>query len=64
MDSLERLKETKLPPQKAFYNDITKQHLSDENYQFVQRLWKIFDLKTLRDYHDLYLGKKDKYCIV
>ena len=32
MDTLERLKETKLPPKEAFYSKINNENISDEDY--------------------------------
>ena len=55
MDSLDRLSETKLPPKEAFYSRLNKSHISDEDYEHAQKVWREFDCKTMRDYHDLYL---------
>ena len=55
MDSPKRLEETQLPPKKAFYSKLTKQKCSDENYKHAQKIWKEFNMKTMKDYHDLYL---------
>ena len=54
MDSLERSDETKLPPKEAFYSKLTGEGISDEDYERVKKVWKVFGLKTLQDYHDLY----------
>ena len=29
--------------------------MSDEDYQHAQNVWKTFNCKTIKDYHDLYL---------
>ena len=55
MDSHKRFDEEKLPPRECFFNDLTKKHISDEDYSFVQELWKTFNLKTLGELHDLYM---------
>ena len=55
VDSFERLAETKLPPKEAFYSKLTDSHISDEDYKHAQTVWKTFEMKTMRDYHDLYL---------
>ena len=55
MDSLDRLSETKLLPKEAFYSRLNKSHISDEDYEHAQKVWREFDCKTMRDYHDLYL---------
>ena len=54
MDSLERFKENKLPPKEAFYSRLTGEGISDEDLKHAERVWKVFGMKTLQDYHDLY----------
>ena len=54
MDSLKKLKETKLPPKEAFYSRLNDEDISDEDYQHAIKVWKTFRMKTLQDYHDLY----------
>ena len=54
MDSLERFKENKLPPKEAFYSRLTGEGISDEDYKHSEKVWKVFGMKTLQDYHDLY----------
>ena len=54
MDSLERLDETKLPPKEAFYSKLTGEGISNEDYERAKKVWKVFGMKTLQDYHDLY----------
>ena len=54
MDSLKRFKENKIPPKEAFYSRLTGEGISDEGYEHVKKVWKVFGMKTLQDYHDLY----------
>ena len=54
MDSLKRFKENKLPPKEAFYSRLTGEGISDEDYEHAKKVWKVFGMKTLQDYHDLY----------
>ena len=54
MDSLKRFKENKLPPKEAFYSRLTGEGISDEDYERAKKVWKVFGVKTLQDYHDLY----------
>ena len=54
MNSLERFKENKPPPKEAFYSRLTGEGISDEDYEHVKKVWKVFGMKTLQDYHDLY----------
>ena len=54
MNSLKRFKENKIPPKEAFYSRLTGEGISDEDYEYVKKVWKVFGMKTLQDYHDLY----------
>ena len=54
VDSLERLDETQLPLRSAFYSRLNDSGISEEDYEHAQTVWKEFNCKTLRDYHDLY----------
>ena len=55
MDSFERFHETELPPKQAFFSSLKGEVISDEDYEHAQTVWKTFDIKTMREYHDLYL---------
>jgi len=55
MDSFDKFKETQLPPQEAFFSDLTKKHIANADYNFVQNLWTTFQLKNLGELHDLYV---------
>ena len=54
MNSLERLKQTQLPPREAFYSRLNDEGISDEDYTHAKKVWKTFEMKTLKDYHNLY----------
>ena len=54
MDSLEKLKETTLPPKEAFYSRLNDGGISDEDYAHAQKVWKIFKMEYFKDYHELY----------
>ena len=54
VDSLERLDETQLPPRSAFYSRLKDSSISEVDYEHAQTVWKEFNCKTLRDYHDLH----------
>ena len=53
--SIDKLKETKLPPKEAFYSLLYNEEISDEDYQHAHNVWNTFNCQTLQDYHDLYL---------
>ena len=54
MDSLEKLKETKLPPKEAFYSRLNDGGISDEDYAHAQKVWRMFKMEYFKDYHELY----------
>ena len=54
MDSLERFEETKLPPKEAFYSNLKNEGISDEDYTHAKKVWDLFEMKHLQDYHNLY----------
>ena len=55
MNSFERFEETRLPPQAAFYSQLNEQKLSDEDYEHAKAIWSSFGLRSMGQYHDLYL---------
>ena len=55
MDCFDRFNETQLPEKQDFYSILNNEHISDEQYKHGQTVWKTFNLKTMGDYHDLYL---------
>ena len=55
MDSWEKFNETALPPKKDFYSNLNLENISDEDYPHAQKLWHVFELKSLGEYHDLYV---------
>ena len=54
MDSPEKLKETELPPKKAFYSRLNDEGISDEDYVHAKKVWETFEMKNLEDYHNLH----------
>ncbi|XP_064646145.1 uncharacterized protein LOC135499330 [Lineus longissimus] len=55
VDSYHKFEETALPPIQAFSSALNATHISQEDYNHAQHVWKTFDCKTFRDYHNLYL---------
>ena len=53
--SIEKLKETKLPPKEEFYSILYNEEISDEDYQHAHNVWNTFNCQTIQDCHDLYL---------
>jgi hypothetical protein len=55
MDGFDKLEETDLPPKSRFFSSLTNENISDADYGRAQDVWNTFNMKTMRDYHDLYL---------
>ena len=55
MDSWERFNETSLPDKEAFYSKLNEEGISNIDYAYGQKVWKVFQIKNLGEYHDLYI---------
>ena len=55
MDSWEKVNETALPPKKDFNGNLDLENISDEDYVHAQKVWDVFKIKKLGEYHDLYV---------
>ena len=55
MDSFEKFLETELPLIDQFYSSLTKEGITQEEYEHAQKVWKHFKIKNLGEWHDLYL---------
>lgn len=56
MDSTDKFDEEKLPKKKCFFNKLTNTPCSRKDYEHAEEVWRVFGMKTLGDYHDLYLN--------
>ena len=54
-DCFDKLSSAQLPPKEAFYSRLNDSDTSIEDYRHAQKVWKTFEIKTMEDYHDLYL---------
>ena len=54
MDSWEKFDETKLQPKEVFYSNLNLENIRDEDYAHAQNVWKVFEIKNLGEYHNLY----------
>ena len=54
IDTLEKLKETQLPPKEAFYSRLNDEGICGKDYTHAQEVWNTFEMKNLDDYHNLY----------
>ena len=54
-DSFERFREDCLPDIDCFFSSLKNCGISEKEYQKDCDLWKVFKIKNLGEYHDLYL---------
>ena len=54
MTNFEKFRE-KLRSEEKFYSSLTGKKISDKEYDQVFNVWNKFEMKTMKDYHDLYL---------
>ena len=54
MNSLEKFDETKLQPQEVFYSNLDLENIRDEDYAHAQKVWAVFEIRNLGEYHNLY----------
>ena len=58
INNWEKFNETSLPDKKDFYSELNKEGITDEDYAHAQKVWKVFEIKNLGEYHDLYVQCK------
>ena len=54
MRNFENFKE-QLPSKENFYSSLTVKKISGKEYEHVLKVWNKFEMKKMKDYHDLYL---------
>ncbi|KAG8265999.1 hypothetical protein J6590_108378 [Homalodisca vitripennis] len=54
-DSWDKLNENQLPEKELFFNKMTEEHISEEEFNHAKEIWSRFNCKTLGEYSDLYL---------
>ena len=55
MDSKEKFNDQQLPSKDDFYSMSTDEGITDDGYTHAQKVWNTFKMKTMGDYHNLYL---------
>ena len=53
MDSWKKFDENTIPPKEAFYSNLNLEDISDEDYAHAQKVWDVFEINNLGEYHDL-----------
>ncbi|PFX14747.1 hypothetical protein AWC38_SpisGene21073 [Stylophora pistillata] len=54
LNSIDRLDETELPPIESFFSVLSGRGIEKAEYNHAKEVWKTFEMKTMRDYHNLY----------
>ena len=55
MNSFKKISEDKLPDKCVFFNSLKDECISKKDYERAKNVWNVFKMKTIGDYHDLYL---------
>ena len=55
MTNWDKFKETQLTLKESFYSKLNMSGISDKDYEHAQKVWSVFDMTNLGEYHDLYL---------
>ncbi|CAB4043225.1 Gastrula zinc finger [Paramuricea clavata] len=55
LDDISKLNTEGLPSKEEFYSSLYESEVKEEDYQRARQVWDHFKMKTMRDYHDLYL---------
>ena len=55
MDSWDKFDEITLPPKEAFYSNLNLEDISDEDNMHAQKIFDVFQIKNLGEYHDIYV---------
>ena len=56
MSDFEKFKE-KLPTKEKFYISLNSKKVSDKEYAHVLKVWDKFEMKSMKDCHNLYLKR-------
>ena len=63
-NSFKRFKESKLPEEDKIFISLKNCGINEKEYQRACDIWKVFEIKNLGEYHNLYLKFfKFKICI-
>ena len=57
-DSYDKLKQTELPPQEAFYSNLKNEGISLEDYNYCQEIWRSENMESMYDFLKWY-NKRD-----
>ena len=54
-DSFEKFDQTELLTKELIYSVLNDQHITNDEYDHARKIWKAFNIKTMGEYHGLYL---------
>ena len=55
MDSWEKFSEKSLANKESFYSELNKEDITYKDYAHAQKMWEVFEIKNLGEYHNLYV---------
>ena len=55
MDRWEKFNENSILDKEAFYSERSKEGIKNADSAHAQKVWKVFEIKYLGDYHGLYV---------
>ena len=55
MDSWDKFNETSLPSTERFYSNLNMSGVNDGDYDHTCSVWREFGIRSMGEYHDLYL---------
>ncbi|XP_066585614.1 uncharacterized protein [Prorops nasuta] len=55
LDNWDKFEDTTLPKYEDFYSELSLCNITLEEYEHAKKVWKIFNIKNLGEYSDLYL---------
>ena len=55
MDSMDRSDKTSIPSIENVYSKLKKKDINENEYKHVKKVWDVFKIKNLGEYHDLHV---------
>ena len=55
MDDWQKFNQTSLPEKEDFNSHLNIENITDAEYEYTKRVCKDFEIKSLGEYHDLYV---------
>ena len=55
MNLFDKFNDEHVPSKEQFYNRLTEEDITNDDYNKAKQIWKHFGIKSMGEYHDLYL---------